>query len=103
MTGISNAQSFRGHSFRRGAASWAFRCGVPGEIIHLYGDWSSDAYKLYLEFSLESELTLANQLRQAIQSCVIVLFLAFFCILSGHGWFLAGFLVAERFISFDFP
>ena len=27
----------------------------------------------------------------------------FFCILSGHGWFLAGFLVAERFISFDFP
>ena len=64
--GISNAQSFRGHSFRRGAASWAFRCGVPGEIIQLYGDWSSDAYKLYLEFSLESKLTLANQLRQAI-------------------------------------
>ena len=64
--GISNAESFRGHSFRRGAASWAFRCGVPGEIIQLYGDWSSDAYKLYLEFSLESKLTLANQLRQAI-------------------------------------
>ena len=64
--GISNAQSFRGHSFRRGAASWAFRCGVPGEIIQLYGDWSSDAYRLYLEFSLESKLTLANQLRQAI-------------------------------------
>ena len=31
--GISNTQSFRGHSFRRGAASWAFRCGVPGEIM----------------------------------------------------------------------
>ena len=64
--GISNAQSFRGHSFRRGAASWAFSCGVPGELIQLYGDWSSDAYKLYLELSLESKLTLANQLRQAI-------------------------------------
>ena len=64
--GISDAQSFRGHSFRQGASSWAFRCGVPGEIIQLYGDWSSDAYKLYLEFSLESRLTLANQLRQAI-------------------------------------
>ena len=37
-------------------------CGVPGEIIQLYGDWSSDAYKLYLEFSLESKLALANQL-----------------------------------------
>ena len=60
------SQSFRGHSFRRGAASWAFRCGVPGEIIQLYGDWSCDAYRLYLEFSLESKLTLANQLRQAI-------------------------------------
>ena len=64
--GISNAQSFKGHSFRRGAASWAFTCGVPGELIQLYGDWSSDVYKLYLEFSLESKLTLANQLRQAI-------------------------------------
>ena len=64
--GISNAQSFRGHPFRRGAALWAFRCGFPGKIIQLYGDWSSDAYKLYLEFSLESKLTLANQLRQAI-------------------------------------
>ena len=64
--GISNAESFRGHSFRRGAASWAFSCGVPGELIQLYGDWSSDAYKLYLEFSLESKFTLANQLRQAI-------------------------------------
>lgn len=64
--GISNAQSFRGHSFRRGAASWAFSCGVPGELIQLYGDWSSDAYKIYLEFSLESKLALANQLRQAI-------------------------------------
>ena len=64
--GISNAQSFRGHSFRRGAATWAFRCGVPGELIQLYGDWSSDAYKLYLEFSLDSKLALAHQLRQAI-------------------------------------
>ena len=66
VAGISNAQSFRGHSFRRGAASWTFRCGVPGEIIQLYGDWSSDAYKLYLEISLESKLALANQLGQAI-------------------------------------
>ena len=64
--GISSAESFRGHSFRRGAASWAFSCSVPGELIQLYGDWSSDAYKLYLEFSLESKLALADRLRQAI-------------------------------------
>ena len=76
--GISNAQSFRDHSFRRGAASWAFRCGVPGEIIQLYGDWSSDAYKLYLEFSLECKLTLANQLRQAIIHVLSSYFSPFF-------------------------
>ena len=66
--GIANASSFRGRSFRRGAASWAFNCGVPGELIQLYGDWASDAYKVYLEFSLQSKLTLANQLRLAITS-----------------------------------
>ena len=49
--GISHVARFRGHSFRRGAASWAFSWGVPGELIQLYGDWSSDSYKLYLEFS----------------------------------------------------
>ena len=27
----------------------------------------------------------------------------FLCILFGPGWLLAGLLVAERFISFDFP
>jgi integrase len=64
--GVPNAPSFRGHSFRRGAASWAFSCGVPGELIQLYGDWSSDAYKLYLEFSLEAKLQLANHIRHAI-------------------------------------
>ena len=36
--GISHANRFRGHSFRRGGASWAFSCGVPGELIQLYGD-----------------------------------------------------------------
>ena len=66
--GVPNAQGFRGHSFRRGAASWAFNQGVPGELIQLYGDWSSDAYKLYLEFSHEAKLVLAHQFRQAILS-----------------------------------
>ena len=66
--GISPVNHFRGHSFRRGAASWAFSCGVPGELIQLYSDWSSDCYKLYLEFCLESKLVLANQLRSAIVS-----------------------------------
>ena len=66
--GVPNAQGFRGHSFRRGAASWAFNQGVPGELIQLYGDWSSDAYKLYLEFRHDAKLVLAHRFRQAILS-----------------------------------
>ena len=66
--GVPHANRYRGHSFRRGAASWAFSYSVPGELIRLYGDWSSDSYKLYLEFSLKSKLALATQLRSAIVS-----------------------------------
>ena len=66
LAGISDASNYRGHSFRRGAASWAFNSGVPGELIQLYGDWSSDAYKVYLEFDLQSKLRLAQQLRSSM-------------------------------------
>lgn len=60
LAGISNPELYRGHSFRRGAASFAFQCGVPGEIIQVFGDWASDAYKVYLETSLSSKLQLAH-------------------------------------------
>ena len=42
--GVPIAYSFRGHSFRRGAASRAFNHGVPSELIQLYGDWTSGGY-----------------------------------------------------------
>ena len=67
-TGLPNASCYRGHSFRRGAASWAFNHGVPSELIQIYGDWASDAYKAYLEFSVESKLAFAQQLRFAVLS-----------------------------------
>ena len=57
--GVDNPSRFRGHSFRRGGATWAFRAGVPGELIQIYGDWASDAYKCYLEFSEDSKLIVA--------------------------------------------
>ncbi|KAI8516382.1 hypothetical protein Bbelb_049630 [Branchiostoma belcheri] len=37
------------HSGRRGGATFAFRAGVPVELIRLQGDWRSDAYLLYLK------------------------------------------------------
>ena len=57
--GNKNASIFTGHSFRRGGATWAFQAGIPGELIQICGDWASDAYKQYLEFSMNDKLNLA--------------------------------------------
>ena len=50
-------------SFRRGAASFAFRSGVLGELIQHFGDWASDAYKTYLEISLPVKVQVAEQMK----------------------------------------
>jgi len=68
---IDDPSSFRGHSSHRGATSWAFNHQIPSELIQLYGDGTSDAYKVYLEFSVESKLAVAHQIRTAVQSLVI--------------------------------
>ena len=57
--GLDHSQDFTGHSFRRGGATWAFQVGIPGELIQICGDWVSDAYKQYLEFSIDDKLQLA--------------------------------------------
>jgi hypothetical protein len=33
----------------------AFSAEVPSELIQLYGDWSSDAYRKYLRFKLDDK------------------------------------------------
>ena len=47
---------FSGHSLRRGRAMWAFRKGVKTELVKHHGDWKSDAYLVYIEFSLSQKL-----------------------------------------------
>ncbi len=61
LSGDKDAAGFTGHSFRRGGASCAFQAGIPGEIIQVCGDWSSDAYKRYLEFSMKNKLYIARK------------------------------------------
>ena len=60
--GVPNPSSFQGHPFRRGRATWAFHTGVPGKLIQIYGDWASDAYKCYLEFSEDAKLRVAQEM-----------------------------------------
>jgi hypothetical protein len=55
------SQHYSAHSLRRGAASWAFQAGLPGEIIQTMGDWRSDAYKIYLEITPESKFQYASK------------------------------------------
>src|SRR5207302_9569723 len=43
--------SWNGHSFRRGAATWAAEVGIPETEIQTLGRWRSDAYKAYIEYS----------------------------------------------------
>ena len=56
--GDADPAAYSGHSFRRGGASWAFQAGIPGEMIQVMGDWSSDAYRRYLEFTMGNKLHL---------------------------------------------
>lgn len=57
---------FSSHSFRRGGASWAFQSNVPGELIQLQGDWVSEAYKVYLDHSLDQKLQVAKFVKCSI-------------------------------------
>ena len=63
LAGVSYPHLYRGHSFRRGAATFAFNSGVPGELVQHFGDWASDAYKAYLEFSLPARVKVAEQMK----------------------------------------
>ena len=54
------------HSFRRGGASFAFRCNVPAEIIQRQGDWQSDAYLIYLEMSSAQKRRAVNSMASHI-------------------------------------
>ena len=46
-----NPKNYAGHSFRRGGATWAYKCGVPVDTIRIIGDWKSNSYTAYLECS----------------------------------------------------
>ena len=63
------SMDFSSHSFRRGGATWAFKCAVPGELIQQHGDWASAAYLAYLDFSLEQKALVSMKLAEAIKVC----------------------------------
>ena len=63
-----NPNNFSSHCFRRGGANLAFRANVPSELIKVQGDWASQAYLRYLDFSLDQRLLVSQCMSQAILS-----------------------------------
>lgn len=58
--------SYAGHSFRRGGASFAYQSGIPLELIKALGDWRSDTILIYLTMPLTIRLESANLLCKSI-------------------------------------
>ncbi|CAC5390133.1 unnamed protein product [Mytilus coruscus] len=50
-------------------ATFAFESKVSAELIQVHGDWASDAYKLYLQFSLSEKVTVAKAMAKFIPNC----------------------------------
>ena len=48
------------HSFRRGAAIFAFEAGLADSAVQLLGDWSSSAFTHYLEFAFLRKVSVAE-------------------------------------------
>jgi integrase len=57
-----NPEHYSSHSFRRGAASLAFRSGVHTNLIQALGDWSSDAYKNYVTVGMLEKINAVNKM-----------------------------------------
>jgi len=52
---------YLGHSMRRGGGgTWAFSAGVCPDLLH--GDWSSDSYLQYLQFTSEDKLSVTREM-----------------------------------------
>lgn len=62
-----DADKYGGHSFRRGGCTWAFRAGVPPELLKLHGDWRSMCYVRYLEFSTAQRLLVTRKMAVLMQ------------------------------------
>ena len=54
--GETNVERFSSHSLRRGGITRSFESGVPEITIKTLGNWASDAYKRYINITLESRM-----------------------------------------------
>ena len=65
-----SAANYSWHSFRRGAAVFAFELGLADSAVQLLGDWSSEAFKNYLEFAFIRKAAIAKKVARSFDSQV---------------------------------
>ena len=58
------------HSFRRGSAMFAFESGLADTAVQLLGDWSSSAFKHYLEFAFKSKVDVSETIAHNFNSYI---------------------------------
>ena len=63
-----DSDNYAGHSLRRGGASFALACNVPGDLIKLQGDWKSDCYQRYLDPDIQTKFFVAKAMSDKVQS-----------------------------------
>ena len=61
---------FSWHSFRRGSAMFAFELGIADSAVQLLGDWSSMAFKRYLEYTFVRKSEIANKIAKSFDKQV---------------------------------
>lgn len=57
---------FSSHSFRRGGTTFAFKVGVPSQLIKVQGDWKSDCFQRYIECDYNDRLQVAHSLSRHV-------------------------------------
>ena len=62
--------NFSWHSFRRGSAVFAFELGLADSAVQLLGDWSSSAFKNYLEFAFSRKVAISESIAVSFDTCV---------------------------------
>ena len=69
VAGMSLAD-YSWHSFRRGAAVFAYELGLEDSAVQLLGDWKSAAFKRYLEFAFKSKIVVAKKISKSFNNYV---------------------------------
>ena len=66
QVGVCDNTLYSTHSFRRGGATFAFKCGVSPNLIKSQVDWASDCYRKYIALSISDKLETTKKMSDSI-------------------------------------